>query len=290
MNDTIKNIPDIIKAASADPFSLIVFIILVFASLFYFYLKQAKKNGEAAVLFVILLVFTILLILICRPRCSDGSYSSPCPPPIVCWDGSRSNPCPKKPWVSTSGIGKDSSNKKADFNIYVLTSEYHWEIGTPNNSSGNEKEGLIRDGNGKLKNSDFLKEILRSPDISRVLTSADTIISFGTASCQGIEGEEKRALDRANLIQSVIKQINIGRKISPKYKRLNLGQFTGGKCGDAASTGYQRSIVVVGADIVKGNEDVNISEALKFFLQEVEKKESDFGFKISDYSRFDYTN
>jgi seryl-tRNA synthetase len=95
------------------------------------------------------------------------------------------------------------------------------------------------------------------------------------------------------LIQASIKEIYKGRAISPKYQRLNLGQFKTTNCGDSSSTASQRSIVVVAADIdtSTGNDDVTIPEALKDFLKKLEEKEGAVGsFKLGDYSLFNYTS
>jgi hypothetical protein len=127
---------------------------------------------------MLILLDVALICYLLQPLCWDGTHAHRCPPPEPCWDGSHSKPCPRKPWVSKFGEGEDSKGKKAKFNIYVVTSEYSWEIKTPSINS----PGKIRH-NGKLEDLKFLKNFLQADDLSRVLKSADTIISFGTASC-----------------------------------------------------------------------------------------------------------
>jgi hypothetical protein len=288
MNELLKNAANIIKAASSDTYSMIAFVILVFSTLFYLYLAKIKEDKNSLVLLFMFSMLAFFIVLILRPICPNGSYSNPCPPPELCWDGSRTNPCPKKPWKSVKDIGKDKNKQTATFNMYVMTNEYSWEIGTPSSNA----KGKIK-YNNELKDPEFIKIILQVDDLRKVLNSADYIISFGTASCQGDNDEDKRAFDRANAIQLAIKEIYKGRAISPIYKKVNLGQFRTpeySKCGDASSTAYQRSIIVVGADIDKNNNEVVIGEALENFLKTIEIKEGKIGsFKISDYSKFDYT-
>ncbi len=320
MDELFKNASDIIKAASANPPALIISIIIVYAVLFAIYLNS-RRDGKTTALFIILLLLPILLICIFYPRCWDGSRSNPCPPPPPpcwdgsrsnpcppppppcwdgsrynpcppppppCWDGSRSNPCPPKPWIPTRDVGEDKQGRKATFDIYVLTNEYSWEVGTPSDTS----PGKIK-YNGKLEDLDFLKKLLQAEDMLRVLTSADVIISFGTASCEGGVGEENRALERASLIQTLIKEINKSRIKSPAYKKLNLGQFKSNNCGDPPSTESQRKIIVVGVDISndKNDKNVDVKEALRNFLEILDSKQGRVGpFKMGDYSLFDYTS
>ena len=292
MNELFKNAAEIINAAaSGNPLAFKAFIILVYfvAALVLYYIHSnqfIKDSINTAVCLLLLAIFTIILVFMLRlPLCWDGSSANPCPPPPPppCWDGSRTNPCPK-PWVSTQGFGEDKKGIKAKFNIYVLTTEYNWEVGTPNI----DKPGRIR-YNGELRELDLLSSLLHSEDMARVLKSADVIISFGTASCQGGNfDEENRALERASLIQTLIKEINNSRTNSPVYKRLNLGQFKSKNCGDPTSTAPQRSIIVVGADITR-DRSVNVQQALHDFLKVLEEKEGALGkFKLTDYSRFDY--
>jgi hypothetical protein len=295
MNELFKNASEIIKAAASDPLALAAFIILVFAVLFFVYATQSKRDYQTTALFLMLMAFSILLIFILRPSpCWDGSRTNPCPlpPPSpspslpLCWDGSRASLCPKKPWIPNQGVGEDKQGRKAKFDIYVLTSEYNWEVGTPSSTN----PGNIR-YNGELRDLELLRSLLQAEDMERVLKSADVIISFGTASCQGGSfDEENRALERASLIQTLVKSINSSRATSPVYRRLNLGQFKSQNCSDPESTAFQRSIIVVGADITR-NPDVDVKQALRDFLEILEKKEGRLGtFKLGDYSQFDFQN
>jgi hypothetical protein len=291
MNDIFKNVSDIITSAAASPLSFISFLIIVLCVLSYFYFFISKQNISDKVLYFVLVgLIAVLIYYFLQPLCWNGYRSWSCPPPPpICWDKSHSNPCPLKPWIATRGVGADLKGNKVNFNIYFVTTEYSWEINTPNSANG--IAGKIRRPDGQLEGLGFLENFLQSDDLKRVLNSADTIISFGTASCQGDDREASRALDRASLVQASIKKINKDRAISPIYNRLNLGRFKNTtNCGDSSSTASQRNIIVVGADFDKSNhENANMRESLKNFFENLEKKGTKLGkFNIKDYSLFEY--
>jgi serine/threonine protein kinase len=166
--------------------------------------------------------------------------------------------------------GKDSQGRVAEFNVAVLSVEYKWQLG----SNYQVKY------NNELINLDSLKSNLESEGIQRIMENPSEIISVGTASCEGnVEIEEKRALERSQQLQLLVKRIFSNTRSVQGYRLLNLGQFQRSDCQtNQDSTAYQRSIIIIG--VKKQSEGVILDEALRNRLE----KKPFADFKLEDYS------
>ena len=166
--------------------------------------------------------------------------------------------------------GKDSQGRVAEFNVAVLSVEYKWQLG----SNYQVKY------NNELINLDSLKSNLESEGIQRIMENPSEIISVGTASCEGnVEIEEKRALERSQQLQLLVKRIFSNTRSVQGYRLLNLGQFQRSDCQtNQDSTAYQRSIIIIG--VKKQSEGVIVDEALRNRLE----KKPFADFKLEDYS------
>ena len=166
--------------------------------------------------------------------------------------------------------GTDSQGRTAEFNIAVLSTEYEWQIGSSFQIKYNDK----------IINLDSLQSSLEQEGIQRIMENPSEIVSVGTASCEGSPTiEERRAYERAQQIQLLVKKIFRNVPTVQGYRLLNLGQFRGDNCQpNQEETSYQRSIIIIG--VRKQTEGVILDEALRSRL---EKKP--FGdFKLEDYS------
>jgi serine/threonine protein kinase len=166
--------------------------------------------------------------------------------------------------------GKDSQGRVAEFNVAVLSVEYKWQLG----SNYQVKY------NNELINLDSLKSNLEEEGIQRIMENPSEIISVGTASCEGnVEIEEKRALERSQQLQLLVKRIFSNTRSVQGYRLLNLGQFQRTDCqANQDSTAYQRSIIIIG--VKKQSEGVILDEALRNRLE----KKPFADFKLQDYS------
>ncbi|GAX40514.1 serine/threonine protein kinase [Tolypothrix sp. NIES-4075] len=166
--------------------------------------------------------------------------------------------------------GKDSQGRVAEFNVAVLSVEYKWQLG----SNYQVKY------NNELINLDSLKSNLEEEGIQRIMENPSEIISVGTASCEGnVEVEEKRAFERSQQLQLLVKKIFRKTRSVQGYRLLNMGQFQRSDCqANQDSTAYQRSIIIIG--VKKRSEGVILDEALRNRLEE--KPFADF--KLEDYS------
>ncbi|MBW4611405.1 MAG: serine/threonine protein kinase [Hassallia sp. WJT32-NPBG1] len=166
--------------------------------------------------------------------------------------------------------GKDSQGRVAEFNVAVLSVEYKWQLGSNYQVKYNEQ----------LINVDSLKSNLESEGIQRIMENPSEIISVGTASCEGnVEIEEKRALERSQQLQLLVKRIFSNTRSVQGYRLLNLGQFQRSDCQtNQDSTAYQRSIIIIG--VKKQSEGVILDEALRNRLE----KKPFADFKLEDYS------
>ncbi|MBW4570746.1 MAG: serine/threonine protein kinase [Tolypothrix carrinoi HA7290-LM1] len=166
--------------------------------------------------------------------------------------------------------GKDSQGRVAEFNVAVLSVEYKWQLGSSYQVKYNDK----------LINLDSLKSNLEEEGIQRIMENPSEIISVGTASCEGnVEVEEKRAFERSQQLQLLVKKIFRNTRSVQGYRLLNMGQFQRSDCqANQDSTAYQRSIIIIG--VKKQSEGVILDEALRNRLEE--KPFADF--KLEDYS------
>lgn len=166
--------------------------------------------------------------------------------------------------------GKDSQGRVAEFNVAVLSVEYKWQLGSNYQVKYNDK----------LINLDSLKSNLEEEGIQRIMENPSEIISVGTASCEGnVEVEEKRAFERSQQLQLLVKKIFSKTRSVQGYRLLNMGQFQRSDCqANQDSTAYQRSIIIIG--VKKQSEGVILDEALRNRLEE--KPFADF--KLEDYS------
>jgi serine/threonine protein kinase len=166
--------------------------------------------------------------------------------------------------------GKDSQGRVAEFNVAVLSVEYKWQLG----SNYQVKY------NNELINLDSLKSNLEEEGIQRIMENPSEIISVGTASCEGnVEVEEKRAFERSQQLQLLVKRIFSNTRSVQGYRLLNLGQFQRSDCqANQDSTAYQRSIIIIG--VKKQSSGVILDEALRNRLE----KKPFADFKLEDYS------
>jgi serine/threonine protein kinase len=166
--------------------------------------------------------------------------------------------------------GKDSQGRVAEFNVAVLSVEYKWQLG----SNYQVKY------NNELINLNSLKSNLEEEGIQRIMENPSEIISVGTASCEGnVEIEEKRAFERSQQLQLLVKRIFSNTRSVQGYRLLNLGQFQRSDCqANQDSTAYQRSIIIIG--VKKQSEGVILDEALRNRLE----KKPFADFKLEDYS------
>ncbi len=166
--------------------------------------------------------------------------------------------------------GKDSQGRVAEFNIAVLSVEYKWLLGSNFQIKYNDKIITI----------DLLKSNLEQEGIQKIMENPSEIISVGTASCEGdVAVEERRALERSQQIQLLVKKIFSNTSSIKGYRLLNLGQFRRSDCQpNQDSTAYQRSIVIIG--VKKQSAGVILDEALRDRLE----KKPFADFKLEDYS------
>ncbi len=166
--------------------------------------------------------------------------------------------------------GKDSQGRVAEFNVAVLSVEYKWQLGSNYQVKYNDE--LIK--------LDSLKSNLESEGIQRIMENPSEIISVGTASCEGnVEVEEKRAFERSQQLQLLVKKIFTKTRSVEGYRLLNMGQFQRSDCQkNQDSTAYQRSIIIIG--VKKQSEGVILDEALRNRLE----KKPFADFKLEDYS------
>ncbi|MBD2608435.1 serine/threonine protein kinase [Scytonema hofmannii FACHB-248] len=166
--------------------------------------------------------------------------------------------------------GKDSQGRVAEFNVAVLSVEYKWQLGSNYQVKYNDE----------LINLDSLKSNLEEEGIQRIMENPSEIISVGTASCEGnVEVEEKRAFERSQKLQLLVKKIFSKTRSVEGYRLLNMGQFQRTDCqANQDSTAYQRSIIIIG--VKKQSEGVILDEALRDRLDN--KPFADF--KLQDYS------
>ncbi|MBW4480536.1 MAG: serine/threonine protein kinase [Tolypothrix brevis GSE-NOS-MK-07-07A] len=166
--------------------------------------------------------------------------------------------------------GKDSQGRVAEFNVAVLSVEYKWQLG----SNYQVKY------NNELIKLNSLKSNLEEEGIQRIMENPSEIISVGTASCEGnVEVEEKRAFERSQQLQLLVKKIFSNTKSVQGYRLLNMGQFQRSDCQkNQDSTDYQRSIIIIG--VKKQSEGVILDEALRNRLE----KKPFADFKLEDYS------
>jgi eukaryotic-like serine/threonine-protein kinase len=166
--------------------------------------------------------------------------------------------------------GKDSQGRVAEFNVAVLSVEYKWQLGSNYQVKYNDE--LI-----KLNS---LKSNLEEEGIQRIMENPSEIISVGTASCEGnVEVEEKRAFERSQQLQLLVKKIFGNTRSVEGYRLLNMGQFQRSDCqANQDSTAYQRSIIIIG--VKKQSEGVVLDEALRNRLE----KKPFADFKLEDYS------
>lgn len=166
--------------------------------------------------------------------------------------------------------GKDSQGRVAEFNIAVLSVEYKWLLGSNYQIKYNDK----------IINVDLLKSNLEQEGIQKIMENPSEIISVGTASCEGdVAVEERRALERSQQIQLLVKKLFRNTSSVKGYRLLNLGQFRGNNCqANQDSTAYQRSIIIIG--VKTQSEGVILDEALRDRLE----KKPFADFKLEDYS------
>ncbi|BAY21924.1 serine/threonine protein kinase [Calothrix sp. NIES-2100] len=166
--------------------------------------------------------------------------------------------------------GKDSQGRIAEFNIAVLSIEYKWLLGSNFQIKYNDK----------IISLEALKLNLEQEGIQTIMENPSEIVSVGTASCEGdVVVEQRRALERSQQIQLLVKKLFSNSSSVKGYRLLNLGQFQRSDCQATQDlTAYQRSIIIIG--VKKQSEGVILDEALRNRLE----KKPFADFKLEDYS------
>jgi hypothetical protein len=166
--------------------------------------------------------------------------------------------------------GRDSQGRTAEFNIAVLSIEYKWQLGSSFQIKHNDQFLTV----------DSLQSSLEQEGIKRIMENPNEIISVGTASCEGSpQLEERRAFERAQQIQLLVKKMFGNVSSVQGYRLLNLGQFRKDNCqSNQDETSYQRSLIIIG--VRKQTPGVLLDEALR---ERLEKKPF-ADFKLEDYS------
>ncbi|MBD2251120.1 serine/threonine-protein kinase [Nostoc parmelioides] len=166
--------------------------------------------------------------------------------------------------------GKDSQGRVAKFNIAVLSIEYKWLSGS---------NFQIRN-NDRVISLDVLKLRLEQEGIQEIMDNPEEIISVGTASCEGsLSVAQRKAFERSQQIQNLVKKLFQNSPSVKKYRLLNLGKFQGSDCqSNRDLTAYQRSVIIIG--LKRQSKAVVIDEALRDRLES-----KPFGdFQLDDYS------
>ncbi len=166
--------------------------------------------------------------------------------------------------------GMDSQGKIAQFNIAVLSLEYKWLPGS----------NFQLQYNDQIISIDVLKLKLEQAGIQQIMAEPREIISVGMAACGGNPAvQQRKALERAQQVQRLAKNLFSTTPSVQNYRLLNLGQFQGGNCQENQDlTRYQRSVIIIG--VKPESEGVVIDEALRDRLEN--KPFADF--KLNDYS------
>lgn len=166
--------------------------------------------------------------------------------------------------------GADSQGRTAEFSVAVLSVEYKWYFGSTYQIQYNNQ----------IITLDALRNNLEQEGIRRIMENPTEIVSVGTASCEGnLPDEERRASQRSQQIQLVVKKIFNNVRSVEGYRLLNLGQFRRSGCqANQDLTSYQRSVIIIG--VKNKTPGVNVDEALRDRLEK--KPFSDF--KLEDYS------
>lgn len=166
--------------------------------------------------------------------------------------------------------GRDNQGRIAKFNIAVLSTEYKWLLGS--NFQITNRDQVI--------SLDFLKLSLEQEGIQELMENPEEIISVGTASCEGsLAVGQRRAFERSQQIQTLVKKIFQSTPSVKNYRLLNLGQFQGIDCQNNRDvTAYQRSVIIIG--LKRQSKAVVVDEALRDRL--VNKPFGDFN--LEDYS------
>jgi eukaryotic-like serine/threonine-protein kinase len=167
---------------------------------------------------------------------------------------------------------RDRQGRSVEFNIAILSDRYEWDTssidrvklrGKPQSFPISVlKEQLKKEGKGKL---------------SDVMENPNSIISLGTASCEGPRPqEEARAFSRGVSIQ---KQIVRDIFVIKDLPILNLGQYKTDTCRREInnSNSFQRRLIIVG--MRKETQGLILKEALYERLAKTIKD-----LKLSDYS------
>jgi eukaryotic-like serine/threonine-protein kinase len=166
---------------------------------------------------------------------------------------------------------QDSRGNSVEFNIAVLSDRYEWDTSSVDRvrlkgksqpvSISALKEQLLKEGEGQ---------------ISKVMENPNSIISLGTASCEGTRAEEEsRALARAKTVQTQIVESIFVIKDRPI---LNLGQYKADNCvRDINKNSFQRRLIIVG--MRRESQGLILKEALYQRLGRTIE-----GLKLNDYS------
>jgi eukaryotic-like serine/threonine-protein kinase len=166
--------------------------------------------------------------------------------------------------------GADSQGRTAEFSVAVLSVEYKWSFASTYQIQYNNQIITLED----------LRKNLEQEGIRRIMENPTEIVSVGTASCEGnLSDEERRASQRSQQIQLVVKKIFNNVRSVEGYRLLNLGQFRRAGCqANQDLTSYQRSVIIIG--VKNKTPGVNVDEALRDRLE----KKPFADFKLEDYS------
>jgi hypothetical protein len=195
-------------------------------------------------------------------ECKLGKFNQLCPMPLQ--EPMKIGDVLYYPYLTTT----DSVGGSAEFNMAVLSDRYEWKLASA--------DRVTLKGKDQPLPLSTIKKQLEKDGIFNIMDNPNQIIALGAASCEGsLPEEEKRALDRANIIRSqIVKELFRVKD----YKILNLGQYRRDQCQkNLQGTSFQRSLVIVG--IRKESAGLMVKEALHQRLSKTIKN-----FNLEDYS------
>jgi hypothetical protein len=175
-------------------------------------------------------------------------------------------------WRDKTISGQDTTGKKAEFKIRILSQEYRWRLG----SSEQIEIGRIID-----ESWNRFKTLLKSDNMQHYMNKASDIICLGLASEEGVEAAEQNRTDvRADVLADLIRE-NLPKDSSANIYVLSLGKFINDGNDRIIDTSYQRRIVLI--SVIEKNPEVDICTALNNALLNYELQTT---FDIRKYSSY----
>lgn len=172
-------------------------------------------------------------------------------------------------WREIPISGKDSSGKKVDFKVVIITQAEMWK-------SDND---LVLEGNREIKH--VLPNFLISLPLMK---KSQNIVCVGSSSLSGnrlynIDLAKRRAENIYDIVQNYI---DIDKQ---KTYKLCLGQFHSNTI--VIDKSWQRRLIIIGT-INEKNETNNIGSIRQALYNALSQSSSGLSINISDYSNFDF--